>query len=45
MHSSGKCAIRCSGRFGGVCLGDVHPTCGQTDACKNTTFSQLLCGQ
>ena len=39
-------AVRCSGRLLGVsafCPGGVHlPPCGQTDACENITFPQLL---
>ena len=43
MHSSSMRAVSCSGRFGGVCPGGVHPPVDRMiDACENITFSQLL---
>ena len=45
-HRKGGGALSAYGgvcRVGGVCLWDVyHPSCGQTDACENITFLQLL---
>ena len=46
MHVSKMRSVRCSGRLGGE--GGVYPgrctppPCGQTDACENITFPQLL---